>query len=52
MNITSIGRPGGDQIYIMEPPVLADVFCPEVGWTVSRDGVCFDCGATDHEGQS
>lgn len=50
MNITSIGRPGGDQLYIMTPPVLRDVFCPEVGWTVERDGFCFDCGATDHAG--
>lgn len=31
------------------PPVLADVFCPLNGWTVSRDGFCYNCGATDHE---
>lgn len=30
-------------------PVMVDVFCPEVGWTISRDGFCYDCGATAHE---
>lgn len=30
-------------------PVLTDVFCPQAGWTVARDGFCYDCGATDHE---
>lgn len=30
-------------------PVLTDVFCPQVGWTVARDGFCYDCGATNHE---
>ena len=49
MNITAIGRPGGDMLYVMEAPTLTDVFCPEVGWTTARDGFCFDCGATDHE---
>ena len=49
MNITAVGRPGGDMLYVMEPPTLTDVFCPHVGWTVARDGFCFDCGATDHE---
>ena len=29
-------------------PVMEDVFCPYVGWTISRDGFCYDCGATDH----
>lgn len=48
MEITSIGRLGGDQLYIMTAPAIRDVFCPEVGWTVERDGFCFDCGATDH----
>ena len=48
MNIRSIGRPGGDMLYIMDKPEIQDVFCPEVGWTVSRDGFCCDCGKTDH----
>lgn len=43
------GRAGGDATYIMTTPTLADVFCPRVGWTVARDGFCYDCGATDHE---
>lgn len=52
MDIQSIGRPGGDMLYIMTAPVLTDVFCPEVGWTVARDGFCYDCGATDHEARA
>lgn len=30
------------------PPVLTDVFCPQVGWTVARDGFCYDWGSTAH----
>lgn len=44
----SIGRPGGDQLYIQEAPEFTTVFCPEVGWETARDGFCVACGATDH----
>lgn len=37
------------RIITFEPPTLTDVFCPQVGWTVARDGFCYDCGATDHK---
>lgn len=30
-------------------PEFEDVFCPYVGWTITRDGFCIDCGSTDHE---
>lgn len=46
----SIGRAGGDQVYIQDAPEFATVFCPEVGWETARDGFCVACGATDHEG--
>ena len=37
------------RIIEIHEPVLTDVFCPEVGWTVAHDGFCFDCGAVNHE---
>lgn len=47
--ITTVTLAGGDSHHYQTPPTFVDVFCPEVGWTVTRDGFCFDCGAPDHE---
>ena len=38
-----------DRVITLHVPTLTEVFCPQVGWTVARDGFCHDCGSTDHE---
>lgn len=51
MGIQTIGREGGDMVYIMEKPEFTTVWCPEVGYETARDGFCAACGSRSHKGE-